>query len=140
MQSIRTENKIFFFPCVVKNRINLAQIFLLIFTFYFFIMLYLIVLGFNTFTILLFFRCTDSLRSLILALKATKANICYFKESSICEELANGIKDEINQEGSRDTTLVILDRRVDPITPLLNQWTYQVKYLLAKLYKNRSQG
>ena len=94
-------------------------------------MLYLIVLGFNTFTILLFFRCTDSLRSLILALKATKANICYLKESSICEELANGIKDEINQEGSRDTTLVILDRRVDPITPFLNQWTYQVKPLLA---------
>ena len=81
-----------------------------------------------------FFRCTDSLRSLILALKATKANICYFKESSICEELANGIKDEINQEGSRDTTLVILDRRVDPITPLLNQWTYQVKSLLKPNY------
>ena len=98
-------------------------------------------LGFNTFTVLLFFRCTDSLRSLILALKATKANICYFKESSICEELANGIKDEVNQEGSRDTTLVILDRRVDPITPLLNQWTYQVKYLLAKLpYKTEVRG
>jgi len=70
-------------------------------------------------------RCTDSLRSLILALKATKANICYLKESMLSQELANGIKDEINQEGSRDTTLVILDRRIDPITPLLNQWTYQ---------------
>ena len=61
-----------------------------------------------------------------MALKATKANICYVKDSPISEELAHGIKEEINHEGIRDTTLVILDRRIDPVTPLLNQWTYQV--------------
>lgn len=50
-------------------------------------------------------RCTDSIKSLLLALKATKANICYSKESTLCEELAHGIKDEINHEGNRDATL-----------------------------------
>ena len=70
-------------------------------------------------------RCTDSLKSLILALKGTKTNLCYVKESPICEELAHGIKDEIIHEGPRDTLVVLIDRRIDPITPLLNQWTYQ---------------
>lgn len=32
------------------------------------------------------------------------------------------------------TLLLITDRREDPITPLLNQWTYQVK-LYNKLIK-----
>lgn len=73
-------------------------------------------------------KCCDSIKSLLLAVKATKANICYMKESPICEELAHGIKDEIVHEGPREATLVILDRRIDPVTPLLNQWTYQVSF------------
>ena len=70
-------------------------------------------------------KCIDGLKSLILALKGTRANICTMKDSHICERLREGVKDEINHEGSRDTILVILDRRMDPVTPLLNQWTYQ---------------
>ena len=75
-------------------------------------------------------KCSDSIKSLLLSLKATRANICYTKESTLCEELAHSIKDEISHEGMRDATLVILDRRMDPISPLLNQWTYQVNQRL----------
>ena len=70
-------------------------------------------------------KCIESLKSLILALKGSRANICTMKDSHICEKLREGVKEEINHEGSRDTILVILDRRMDPVTPLLNQWTYQ---------------
>ena len=80
-------------------------------------------------------KCIDSLKSLILALKGTRANICHMKDSHLCERLREGVKDEINHEGSRDTMLVILDRRMDPVTPLLNQWTYQamIHELIGKL-------
>lgn len=81
-------------------------------------------------------RCVDSLKSLLLALKATQANICYMKESTLCEELAHGIKDEIVHEGAREATLIILDRRMDPVTPLLNQWTYQVYHSLLYSFCN----
>ena len=70
-------------------------------------------------------RCIDSLKAILHSTKSTRANICYVKDSSLCEELAHGLKDEVNHEGVRDTTLVLIDRRIDPVTPLLNQWTYQ---------------
>lgn len=70
-------------------------------------------------------RCADSLKSLLVALKATRVNICYCKESIVAEELAQAIQDEVEHDGNREATLVLLDRRMDPITPLLNQWTYQ---------------
>ena len=59
-------------------------------------------------------RCADSLKALLVALKGSRANICYVKDSSVCEELAHGIKDEIVHDGPRDTLLVLMDRRTDP--------------------------
>ncbi len=70
-------------------------------------------------------RCVDSLRSFLLALKSPGATIAYMKDSPLAEELAQQVVDGSTHEGSSDTTLVILDRRIDPVTPLLNQWTYQ---------------
>jgi vacuolar protein sorting-associated protein 45 len=65
----------------------------------------------------------------MLALKGTRANICWAKDDqkmTLCQELAQGIKTEISSDGGPgDTLIVLLDRRFDPITPLLNQWTYQ---------------
>ena len=89
-------------------------------------------------------RCTDGIRSLMLALKGTRANICWAKDDlqkmTLCQELAQGIKNEIASDGGLpgDTLIVLLDRRIDPITPLLNQWTYQAMvHELIGLNNNR---
>ena len=89
-------------------------------------------------------RCTDGIRSLMLALKGTRANICWAKDDlqkmTLCQELAQGIKTEITSDGGLpgDTLIVLLDRRIDPITPLLNQWTYQAMvHELIGLNNNR---
>ena len=94
-----------------------------------------------------FQRTVDSLKSLLLSLKSPKPRIVYVKNSNLCEELATAVSQQLYSDsnlpkdqdwatiGSSRTgskrhietaTLVIVDRRTDPITPLLNQWTYQV--------------
>lgn len=30
-----------------------------------------------------------------------------------------------NKHGNENATVLILDRKIDPVTPLLTQWTYQ---------------
>lgn len=83
-------------------------------------------------------RCLDGLKSLLMSLKtAGQTHICYMKESPVCEELANTVHqqladDDVHEASSNSrrgnagsATLLILDRRIDPVTPLLNQWTYQ---------------
>lgn len=77
-------------------------------------------------------RCTEGLVALLLSLKK-KPLIRYEKNSLMAKKLATEVRYQITQEEQlfdfrrSDTPpiLLILDRRDDPITPLLNQWTYQ---------------
>ncbi|KAI1760159.1 Sec1-like protein [Hypoxylon sp. FL1150] len=77
-------------------------------------------------------RTTDGLIAILLSLKK-KPLIRYEKNSLLAKKLATEIRYHITQEEQLfdfrkvDTPpiLLILDRREDPATPLLNQWTYQ---------------
>ncbi|KAI9826823.1 MAG: vacuolar protein sorting-associated protein 45 [Thelocarpon impressellum] len=77
-------------------------------------------------------RSTDGVLALLLSLKK-KPLIRYEKNSLIAKKLATEVRYYITQEEQlfdfrkTDTPpiLLILDRRDDPVTPLLAQWTYQ---------------
>ncbi|KAI5305929.1 hypothetical protein KEM56_002848 [Ascosphaera pollenicola] len=77
-------------------------------------------------------RSTEGLISMLLALKK-KPLIRYQKNSLTAKKLATEVRYQMTQEDQLfdyrkpDTPpiLLILDRRDDPITPLLTQWTYQ---------------
>jgi len=77
-------------------------------------------------------RITDGVLSLLLSLRK-KPIIRYQQSSSMCKRLAESVTQKMYQESGlfefRQTDisplLLILDRRDDPVTPLLNQWTYQ---------------
>jgi vacuolar protein sorting-associated protein 45 len=77
-------------------------------------------------------RTTDGIIALLLSLKK-KPLIRYEKNSPLAKKLATEVRYHITQEEQLfdfrkvDTPpiLLILDRRDDPITPLLSQWTYQ---------------
>ncbi|ESN92176.1 hypothetical protein HELRODRAFT_194330 [Helobdella robusta] len=77
-------------------------------------------------------RCVCGLTSLLLSLKKCPV-IRYQNSSEMCRRLADSVKQVITREASLfdfrrsdvPPLLLIIDRRDDPITPLLNQWTYQ---------------
>lgn len=77
-------------------------------------------------------RCTEGVLALLLSLKK-KPLIRYQKNSLMAKKLATEVRYQITQEEQlfdfrkTDTPpiLLLLDRRDDPITPLLTQWTYQ---------------
>ncbi|KAL7273184.1 vacuolar protein sorting-associated protein 45 [Rhizina undulata] len=78
-------------------------------------------------------RTAEGLLAILLSLKK-KPLIRYEKNSTLAKKLAAEIKYHMGQEdqlfdfGRRADTppiLLILDRRNDPVTPLLSQWTYQ---------------
>ncbi|KAL3275573.1 hypothetical protein HHI36_020329 [Cryptolaemus montrouzieri] len=76
-------------------------------------------------------RSVSGVLSVLLSLKKCPL-IRYQANSSLCNKLGSKINDIINKEStlfafgqSSQALLLILDRRDDPITPLLNQWTYQ---------------
>jgi vacuolar protein sorting-associated protein 45 len=77
-------------------------------------------------------RSTEGIIALLLSLKK-KPLIRYEKNSLLCKKLATEVRYSMTQEEQlfdfrkTDTPpiLLILDRREDPITPLLTQWTYQ---------------
>ncbi|KAF9297542.1 vacuolar protein sorting-associated protein 45 [Linnemannia elongata] len=79
-----------------------------------------------------FIRTVDGLMGLLLSLKK-KPLIRYQKQSAMAKRLATEVQFQIQQEGQlfdfrkSDTPpiLLVLDRRNDPVTPLLSQWTYQ---------------
>ncbi|KAI0603245.1 glucose inhibited division protein A-domain-containing protein [Biscogniauxia sp. FL1348] len=85
-------------------------------------------------------RTTEGLLAVLLALKK-KPLIRYEKNSLLSKKLATEVRYHITQEEQLfdfrkvDTPpiLLITDRREDPATPLLNQWTYQamVHHLLG---------
>lgn len=85
-------------------------------------------------------RATEGLTAVLLSLKK-KPLIRYQRNSLLAKKLASEVRYTITQEEQLfdfrkvDTPpiLLILDRRDDPITPLLTQWTYQamVHHLLG---------
>ncbi|KAL7721099.1 Vacuolar protein sorting-associated protein 45 [Entamoeba marina] len=74
-------------------------------------------------------RAIDGLTSLCLSLRKNPS-IRYQQNSELSKRIAEGLTQSLDRErkafGSQTgTTLLILDRIFDPITPLLTQWTYQ---------------
>ncbi|KAF7722168.1 vacuolar protein sorting-associated protein 45 [Apophysomyces ossiformis] len=77
-------------------------------------------------------QCVKGISSVLLSLKK-KPVIRYEKVSPMCKHLAHEL--QLHMQGERqlfdfrrpDTPpiLLLLDRRNDPVTPLLTQWTYQ---------------
>lgn len=56
-----------------------------------------------------------------------KLNVRYFSESNSCLQLAQNVLDTFRQFNSisKDSiTLIVLDRLIDPITPILHSWFY----------------
>jgi tRNA uridine 5-carboxymethylaminomethyl modification enzyme len=85
-------------------------------------------------------RCSEGLSAVLLSLKK-KPLIRYQRSSPLTKKLAAEVRYLMSQEEQLfdfrrvDTPpiLLILDRREDPVTPLLTQWTYQamVHHLLG---------
>ncbi|KAK8205298.1 vacuolar protein sorting-associated protein 45 [Zalaria obscura] len=77
-------------------------------------------------------RTTDGVIALLLSLKK-KPLIRFQKNSLLAKKLASEVRYQMTQEDQlfefrkADTPpiLLIIDRRDDPVTPLLTQWTYQ---------------
>jgi len=77
-------------------------------------------------------RTTEGILALLLSLKK-KPLIRYQKTSLLAKKLATEVRYHMTQEEQlfefrkADTPpiLLIVDRRDDPVTPLLTQWTYQ---------------
>ncbi|EGD76131.1 vacuolar protein sorting 45A [Salpingoeca rosetta] len=78
-------------------------------------------------------RTTEGVVSMLLSLKKTPT-IRFAGKSDVCKRLAADVAYIIEREAelfsfrqTHDTPplLLLLDRRDDPVTPLLNQWTYQ---------------
>ena len=51
--------------------------------------------------------------------------IRYDGSSALCRSIAQSLQSKLGVEQPNPITVLIFDRREDPITPLLNQWTYQ---------------
>lgn len=81
-------------------------------------------------------RCAQGIFSLLLSLKR-RAVVRYEAASEPCARLAERVRDLLRREAVLIDNnipfngeipmpqLLIVDRRDDPVTPLLNQWTYQ---------------
>eukprot|EP00123_Amoebidium_parasiticum_P007301 comp18029_c0_seq1/m.18538 comp18029_c0_seq1/g.18538 ORF comp18029_c0_seq1/g.18538 comp18029_c0_seq1/m.18538 type:complete len:592 (-) comp18029_c0_seq1:128-1903(-) len=77
-------------------------------------------------------RTVQGASALLLSLRK-KPVIRYQAKSHMCKRLASDIEAGMKQESSLydfrrpdvSPLLLILDRKDDPVTPLLNQWTYQ---------------
>ncbi|KAK4114050.1 Sec1-like protein [Canariomyces notabilis] len=77
-------------------------------------------------------RATEGIIAVLLSLKK-KPLIRYQKTSLLAKKLASEVRYYVNQEDQlfdfrkvdAPPILLVLDRREDPITPLLMQWTYQ---------------
>ena len=80
--------------------------------------------------------CNRIIDGLFGVLMATRANpvVRYEGNSNLCKFIAERIQQKLGQESdfvnrmsrnSEPVHLLICDRKEDPVTPLLNQWTYQ---------------
>lgn len=79
-------------------------------------------------------RAVQGLCAVLLSLKLRPAQIRYQRGSDVGGNFAREVRQAMEVEkdlfsfraqGRATTTLLIVDRREDPVTPLLTQWTYQ---------------
>jgi len=89
-------------------------------------------------------RNVEAVLALLLALKKKPSQIRYPATSQACRHLGAEVYSAIATDGIFDfrrnegPLLLILDRRDDPVTPLLSQWTYQAMvHELLGLNNNR---
>ena len=64
-----------------------------------------------------------------------RPSFCYTQQSIECEGFVSAVENELLQSSvsveamagrkAQDAVVFVFDRRCDPVTPLLNQWTYQ---------------
>lgn len=78
----------------------------------------------------LYERNLKGLQSMLLALKRQPSAIRYAGHSPVASQLAKDcynqmVSDQIFHFRKSGLLLLVLDRRDDPVTPLLSQWTYQ---------------
>ncbi|CAM9706238.1 unnamed protein product [Chrysoparadoxa australica] len=92
----------------------------------------------------LFEQNVDAVLSLLLAMKKKPSQIRYSSSSAVARKLAAEVSSQISSDGIFDfrrhegPLLLILDRKDDPVTPLLSQWTYQAMvHELLGLNNNR---
>jgi hypothetical protein len=77
-------------------------------------------------------RIKEGILAMLLAFRA-KPFIRYQSSSQLCSKIASAVGKSLEMnfdilDGPRlndDCMLLIIDRKEDPVTPLLNQWTYQ---------------
>jgi len=69
-------------------------------------------------------RTVDGLHGALMAMRAHPL-IRYDSSSPLCRSIAQNLQAKLSIDQPNPVTLLIYDRREDPITPLLNQWTYQ---------------
>lgn len=100
-----------------------------------------------------FKRIIDGISSVLYSFRS-KPIVRYQASSKICKNVATAIFQNLDTSSEiysgpidPDSVILILDRREDPVTPLLTQWTYQAmvheffgiqnnKVDFAELYKN----
>lgn len=93
----------------------------------------------------LFERNVNGVISVLLSLKRRPSQIRYQANSELARRLASDVMTQIEKENElfefrkqEGPMLLVLDRRDDPITPLLTQWTYQAMvHELLGLSNNR---
>ena len=71
-----------------------------------------------------------------------RPSFCYTQQSIECEGFVSAVENELLQSSvsveamagrkAQDAVVFVFDRRCDPVTPLLNQWTYQVQITYIK--------
>ena len=94
----------------------------------------------------IFDRNLNGLMSVLLSLKRRPTQIRYQGQSELARRLASDLIAGMEKESdlftyrktNETTLLLVLDRKDDPITPLLTQWTYQAMvHECLGLYYNR---
>ena len=72
-----------------------------------------------------------------------RPSFCYTQQSMECEGFVSAVENELLQSSvsveamagrkAQDAVVFVFDRRCDPVTPLLNQWTYQVQIPYSRI-------
>jgi vacuolar protein sorting-associated protein 45 len=90
-------------------------------------------------------RIVDGLFAASVALRMQPV-VRYARASPLCLKIAQQLQSKLDEEhilfeqmgGGHQSVILLTDRRLDPVTPLLNQWTYQAMcHELIGLEKNR---
>jgi vacuolar protein sorting-associated protein 45 len=91
-------------------------------------------------------RMVDGLFGVVMATRSSP-QVRFEGNSKLCRYIAENLQAKLDLESefvqrtsrnSEQTMLLILDRKEDPVTPLLNQWTYQAMvHELLTIHNNR---